>query len=191
MKSPCLFVSALAVCVLAGPRAFGDNAVLYWNDQVIDATRLARNPPPIASQHIATFHAAIFDAVNGITHTRHGWLVNDRAPAGADMDAAIASAAHTVLIALWGQATNPHNLDVVYEKDLAEIPDGPAKTDGIAWGKHVAEVILDARASSGFNKSIPGQYSSTEPGKCGGAKGRRQEIAPGRSRHHPAPWETL
>jgi PAP2 superfamily len=165
MKSPCLFVSALAVCVLAGPRAFGENAILYWNDQVIDATRLARNPPPLASQNIAAFHAAIFDAVNGITHTRHGWLVNESAPAGADMDAAIAGAAHTVLIALWGQATNPHNLEVAYDKALDGIPDGPAKADGLAWGKHVAEAILAARAKSGFNKPIPGQYSSAEPGK--------------------------
>jgi hypothetical protein len=165
MKSPCLFVSALAVCVLTGPRVFGDNAVLYWNDQVIDATRLARNPPPVASQHIAAFHAAIFDTVNGFAHTRRGWLVNDSAPAGADMDAAIAGAAHTVLIALWGQATNPHNLDVAYEKAIAGIADGTAKTDGIAWGRHVAEAILAERAKSGFNKPIPGQYSSTEPGK--------------------------
>jgi hypothetical protein len=158
-------VSVLAVCVLTGPRAFGDNAVLYWNDQALDATRLARNPPPLASHHIATFHAAIFDAVNGITHSRHGWLVYESAPVGADTDAAIASAAHTVLIALWGQATNPHNLEVAYATALAEIPDGPAKVDGVAWGKHVAEGILVARAKSGFNKPIPGQYSSSEPGK--------------------------
>jgi PAP2 superfamily len=165
MKFPCLFVSALAACVWAVSPACADNAVLYWNDQVLDATRLARNPPPLASQHIATFHAAIFDAVNGIAHHRHGWLVNEPAPAGVDLDAAIAGAAHAVLIALWGQATNPHNLEVAYEKALAEIPEGPAKVDGLAWGKHVAEAILAARAKSGFNKPIPGQYSSTEPGK--------------------------
>jgi len=165
MKSPYLFVSALAVCVLTGPRVFGDNAVLYWNDQALDATRLARNPPPMSSFFFATFHAAIFDAVNGITHFRHGWLVNEPAPAGADTDAAIASAAHTVLIALWGHATNPHNLDVAYEKALAGIPEGPGKADGLAWGKHVAEAILAARVKSGFDKPIPGQYSSTEPGK--------------------------
>ena len=165
MKSPRLLVLALIVCVLTGPFAFGGNSVLYWNEEVVNATRLARNPPPLASAHIATFHAAIFDAVNGITHMHHGWLLNDPAPADADMDAAIAGAAHTVLIALWGQATNPRNIQVAYEKALAEIPDGPAKTDGLAWGQHVAEAILAVRAKSGYDKPVPGQYSSTEPGK--------------------------
>ena len=156
----------LLLAALAGARLAADeNPVLYWNHQVIDATRLARNPPPVASAHLATFHAAIFDAVNGITRTHQGWLVNDPAPAGADVSAAIAGAAHTVLLALWGQATNPHNLEVAYERALAGIPDGPAKTTGLAWGRHVAEAILAVRAKSGFDKPIPGPYSSNEPGK--------------------------
>jgi hypothetical protein len=164
MKSPRLFVSALAVCVLAGPRALGDNAVLYWNNQALDATRLARNPPPMSSFFYATFHAAIFDAVNGITRANHGWIVNDPAPAGVDMDAAIAGAAHTVMIALWSATSNPHNLQVAYEKALAAIPDGPAKTNGVAWGEHVAKLILEKISRAGYNKPIPGKYSSTEPG---------------------------
>jgi hypothetical protein len=113
---------------------------------------------------MATFHAAIFDAVNGFTRNHHGWLVNEPAPAGADMDAAIAGAAHAVLLTLWGQATNPHNIQVAYEKALAGIPDGPAKAGGLAWGIHVAEAVLAVRAKSGFDQPIPGQYSSTEPG---------------------------
>ena len=155
----------LAACSLWASLAFGDNAVLYWNQQVLDATRLSRNPPPIASHNMATYHAAIFDAVDGINRNWKPWLVQETAPAGADMDAAIASAANTVLNALWGQATNPRNFEVAYQKALAAIPEGQPKTDGIAWGRHVAEQILAKRADSGFNKPIPGKYSSEEPGK--------------------------
>ncbi len=155
----------LAACSLWASLAFGDNAVLYWNQQVLDATRLSRNPPPIASHHIATYHAAVFDAVDGINRNWKPWLVQETGPAGADMDAAIASAAITVLNALWGQATNPHNFEVAYQKALEGIPDGQPKTDGIAWGRHVAEQILAKRADSGYNKPIPGKYSSEEPGK--------------------------
>jgi hypothetical protein len=165
MKSPCLLFSILTVSILAGSRAFADNAVLYWNDQALDATRLARNPPPMSSFYFATFHAAIFDAVNGITRTNHGWLINDPAPAAIDMDAAIAGAAHTVMIALWSATSNPHNLQVAYEKALAAIPDGQAKADGIAWGDHVGKLILEKISTSGYNKPVPGKYSSTEPGK--------------------------
>jgi hypothetical protein len=91
--------------------------------------------------------------------------VQETAPAGADRDAAIASAAITVLNALWGQASNPHNFEVAYQNALTAIPEGPAKTAGIAWGRQVAEQILAKRADSGYNKPIPGKYSSEEPGK--------------------------
>jgi hypothetical protein len=149
---------------LGAALAWGDNAVLYWNQQMLDTTRLSRNPPPIASHHMATFHAAIGDAVDGISRKWRPWLVQETAPAGADTDAAIASAAYTVLNALWGQAANPHNFDVAYQQALAAIPEGQAKADGLAWGKHVAEQILTKRADSGYNKPIPGPYSSNEPG---------------------------
>lgn len=155
------------------PALAADNAVLYWNEQVLNATRLARNPPPIASLHFATYHAAIFDAVNGITRTHRGWLVNDPAPAGASMDAAIASASFTVLNALWGQSSNPRNFQVAYDQALAGIPDGAAKADGIAWGQKVAEAILANRAKSGWNKlREDGPFSSAEQGKW-------RETAPG------------
>ena len=165
MKLPRLILSALAAGALAIPFARAENAVLYWNEQALNTTRLARNPPPMSSLFLATYHVAIFDAVNGITHTHKGWLVNDPAPAGADMDAAIAGAAHTIMVALWSATANPHNLQVVYDKALAAIPDGPAKTDGIAWGEKVAKAILAGRSTSGFDKPIPGKYSSTDQGK--------------------------
>ena len=167
MKYPRILLACLALCSLAAAslRA-ADNAVLYWNEQVLNATRLARNPPPVASLHFATYHAAIFDAVNGITRTHRGWLVNDPAPAGANVDAAIASASLTVLNALWGQSSNPRNFQVAYEKALAGIPDDASRKDGIAWGKQVAEAILAQRAKSGWNKPPEGgPFSSTEQGK--------------------------
>ena len=165
MKLPRLVVLALLATLVARIPAFAaDNSVLYWNEQALNATRLARNPPPIASAFYAAYHAAIFDAVNGITRTHQGWLVNEAAPAGADMDAAIASASFILLNAQWGQAANPRNFQVAYDRALAGIADGPGKSAGIAWGRQVAEAVLGERAKSGFNKPIPGEYASQEPG---------------------------
>jgi PAP2 superfamily len=155
----------VATCLLACSAALADNAVLYWNNQALDATRLARNPPPMSGFFFATFHAAIFDTVNGITRTHQGWLVNESAPAGVDMDAAIAGAAHTTMVALWSTSSNPHNLQAAYDRAIAAIPDGPAKTSGIAWGEHVAQLILEKISTAGYNKPVPGKYSSTEVGK--------------------------
>jgi hypothetical protein len=159
-----LLIVLSAVLMASNVGLCAGNAVLDWNEEALDATRLARNPPPLAALLFATYHVAIFDAVNGITRTHHGWLVNDPAPAGADMDAAVASAAYAVLTALWTQ-TNPRTFQIAYEKALAAIPDGQAKADGVAWGRKVAEAVLAKRADCGYNKPIPGTYSSTEPGK--------------------------
>lgn len=160
------FVTAgLAFCSLTASSLLAGNAVLEWNDEVLNATRLARNPPPIAALHLATYHAAIFDAANGIDHKANGWLVNELAPAGANLEAAIASAAHTVLIALWKDGANPYNFDGAYEKALAAIPEGKSKADGIAWGISVAKKILDERSKSGWNKPATGTFTSQEQGK--------------------------
>ena len=70
-----LLLSFLTSSLVAGP-------VLYWSDQVLNATRLSRNPPPVAALHLATFHVAIFDALNGFDQTYQPWLVNEAAPAG-------------------------------------------------------------------------------------------------------------
>ncbi|HEX2855619.1 MAG TPA: hypothetical protein VHO24_20455 [Opitutaceae bacterium] len=161
---PVLFACAAVLSFTASVRA-GENAVLYWNEQVINATRLSRNPPPIAALHIATYHVAIFDTVNSITRTHRGWLNREAAPEGADMDVAIASASFTVLNALWGQSSNPRNFQVAYDQAIAAVPDGPAKISSAAWGKKVAELVLAQRAKSGYDKPIPGEYSSQEPGK--------------------------
>lgn len=165
MKFPRWSLLILPLWAFASPLTYAGNAVLDWNERMIDAVRLGRNPPPIAALHMATFHAAIFDAVNGITRTHRAWLVDEPAPAGIDQDAAIAGAANTVLMALWSPGTNPQVLRAAFEKATAAIPDGPAKTRGLAWGQHVAELILANRAKSGYDKPIPGEYASNDPGK--------------------------
>ena len=165
MKMPRLVVLAFIAALFTRlPAVAADNAVLTWNEQALNAIRLARTPPPIASHHLAAFHAAIYDAVNGITRTHQPWQGKAAAPDGANMDAAIASASITVLNALWGQAANPQNYQAAYDLALKAIPDGQAKTDGIAFGKQIAEAVLAARAKSGWNKPIEGVFSSSEPG---------------------------
>ena len=155
---------ALLLGAVSVSRLAAGNAVIDWNEQAIDATRLGRNADPQVALYLATYHVAIYDAVNGITRTNRGWLVNDPAPAGANVDAAIASAAYTVLTNLWSW-TNPRVVQAAYDKALAAIPDGQSKADGIAWGKRVAEAVMAKRADSGYNKPIPGKYTSDEPGK--------------------------
>src|SRR5580704_19710316 len=117
-----LLLAAVAFQALPPRLGAAENSVLFWNQQAIDTTRLSRNPPPVASLYFSAFHVAIFDAVNGITRTHQGWLVNEPAPAGASMDAAAAGAALTIFHGLWGLTANPRNFQIAYDKALAAIP---------------------------------------------------------------------
>ncbi|WP_221031864.1 vanadium-dependent haloperoxidase [Actomonas aquatica] len=140
------------------------NPVLFWNEQALNATRLARNPPPVSALWFGSYHAAIADAVNGIEQRWEPWLVKESAPAGANVDAAIAAAARTMLRQIWGQQANPRLFDVAYTDALAAIPDGPGKDAGLAWGQKVAEAVLTQRSLSGF-KVAPKYLPSDAPGK--------------------------
>ena len=175
----------IAMCVLAVPSLSGGNAVLDWNETVVNATRLSRNPPPIAALHFATFHLAIFDTVNSFDRKYQGWLVNDPAPAGANREAAIAGAAHLVLTELWGRAANPYNFKTAYDRALTAVPDGPTKTDGLAWGRHVAGLILEERAKHplpapdrSYSSQEPGKWRETPPGFRPPVTPRLNEVKP-------------
>lgn len=186
MKLPRLVVLSLLSTLLARlPALAADNPVLYWNEQVVNATRLSRNPPPIAALHFASFHVAIFDTVNSFERKYQGWLVNDPAPAGTNRDAALASAAYTVLSTLWRGAANPQVIQDAYDKALAPIPDGPAKVAGIAWGKQVAEAVLYERAKTvlkpgdrDYTSTAPGRWRETPPGFRPPVTPRLGEVRP-------------
>jgi membrane-associated phospholipid phosphatase len=83
--------------------------------------------------------------------------------------AAADQAAHDVLLALY--PTFQASLDGELQQDLAQIPDGKPKSDGIAVGQTVAAEILAFRANDGSgvtpppfqSKKVPGFYQSTPP----------------------------
>lgn len=161
---PALRPAAFAFAVLTGTLCAADNAVLVWNSEVLNATRLSRNPPPVAALHLGTFHVAIHDAVAGMDSRSEAFLVREAAPEGVNLDAAIAGAAHAVLRALWSESSNPRNLDLALERALAGLPKGEARENGLAWGRKVAARVLAERATSGWDKPAQGVFSSTEPG---------------------------
>ncbi len=158
-------LTALVLLTCLGVSSLMANPVLYWNDQALHATRLSRNPPPIAALHLGTFHAAIFDTVNGFDQAYESWLVDEPAPTGADRDAAIAAAAYLVLQNIWGNEVNPRVMKTAYDEALSQIPAGPARDLGIGWGRQVAQAVLDKRAQAGLDQPYAGEITSSEIGK--------------------------
>jgi hypothetical protein len=84
---------------------------------------------------------AMFEAANGADPKYKSYLELDRAPNGTSVEAAVATAAHTVLTKIY--ADQKSALDDAITLSLASIADGPAKTDGIAYGKRAADAALE------------------------------------------------
>jgi len=98
-----------------------------------------------ATRILAMTHLAIYDSVEAITQDHEPYAVHVRAPRWTSAEAAVASAAHTVLVnQLPAQAAG---LDAAYDAALAAIPDGIQKANGIALGEFVANRIIALRAA--------------------------------------------
>jgi hypothetical protein len=148
------------------------NQVVSWNATLLTIVRTPGAQPATVhpTRSFAIMHAAIYDAVNAIDKTHKPYLVRLRGVSrSASQDAAAASAAHEVLVALY--PTFQTTLDAQLKLSLALIPDGPDKTEGITIGETVANQILTARSNDGSNASpikfvfgnAPGDYQSTPP----------------------------
>jgi membrane-associated phospholipid phosphatase len=151
-----------AAAILLGAPATHADVVLDWNEAALDAIRARNTAPPAAARNLAIVHVAIYDAVNGIRRTHESYLVRERAPFGASVEAAASAAANSALVALY--PTDRATFDGLHSNILGRIPAGASKERGVAWGTRVAGEILAARASDGSTATaaFPG---SAEPGR--------------------------
>jgi len=134
--------------------ASGD-AVTFWNETAIttSAAHFGR-AAAVSPVDLAYVHLAIYDVVVALRGGYQPYAVRvDDAPTGASLDAAIAAAAHRVLLTMF--PTDQAYLDGRYALALNVVPDGTAKTDGIAFGEQVAAGLLAARAGDGWNALVP------------------------------------
>ena len=135
-----------------GAGALRADVVTDWNSVALQAIRTDRTSPPRASRTLAILHVSIYDSVNGIRRTHAPYLVRDRAPANASIEAAVAAAAHKVLVNSFpNQRTN---FDAALTASLELIRDLPQKRQGIAWGESVVGKVLAARAGDGSTNVV-------------------------------------
>jgi hypothetical protein len=174
---PASSAAPLASAPLASP------SVRDWNLHASNAlTNLpaaaipgAGQTPPVSSLHFAMVQGAVYDAVNAIDGTHQPYLPGlPPASPDASLDAAVATAAHNVLVGLVVPGSDPSLkllppatitwLDSAYAASLAAIPDGTAKAGGIAAGAAAAAAMLAARTGDG--RYVPFSFTvGTEPGE--------------------------
>ncbi|HND54824.1 MAG TPA: Ig-like domain-containing protein, partial [Pirellulaceae bacterium] len=141
--------------------------VLAWNTILLDSIRRDATLPPVATRTMAMVHGAVLDVVNAIEGTPSQFVALT-APAGASLDAAIAAAAHRVLV--YAYPAQRASLDASLASSLAAIPDGASKTDGVALGQAAGDSLIALRLHDGWDDFVayasgaePGDWQPTAP----------------------------
>src|SRR4029453_5890631 len=118
-----------------------------WNITAGGIAVAARLPPPPTYRVMALVQSAVYEAVNAITKRYPPDRVQLDAAPGASIDAAVAEANRATLVQVVPAQQPP--IDKAYQKALAAIPEGQAKTAGLTVGEKAAVVILAWGAEDG------------------------------------------
>ena len=168
-------IASLSAALLMSPTAAfaQQGAVTQWhaNAQALVAAFTGRGNAAQAYT-LSLIQVAVYDATVAVragdarARGPHEPLIADLvAPAGASLNAAIATAAFRV-----GYERVNSNPEArasylgVYQAYIAAIPDGQARSDGIATGEATARAVLAARANDNFYNSATYANPPAEPG---------------------------
>jgi hypothetical protein len=146
--------------IAAGTPAAVD-PVSNWNVVALQAAATAGQGLIVQSRTLAIVQVAMHDALNAIHPRYEPYVFKRHAQAGASVDAAVAAAARNALVGAIAvgalpfpqfgspalQAIAVAQVDAAYVAALAAIPDGLAKSDGIAIGTAAAAAIVALRST--------------------------------------------
>ncbi len=141
--------------------------VLFWNNVALEVIAGSATPPAMASRALAMQSVAVYDAISAIDGSIPLW-VNLDAGADASIEAAVAYASYTMLLAIF-----PGRKDVL-DARLAQVMDqlgtGEALAEGRELGTTMADIVYALRESDGYdafvthdNGSAPGEWVRTGP----------------------------
>jgi hypothetical protein len=157
------------------------DAVIDWNANAGAAASAACMTPapdgnPLQESRLyAMVHLAVHDAVNAIDPHARAYAFAGPAPGGASAEAAVAAAAHDVLVSQIPRSGVPMQCadagvaraDVDFTKALADLPQGAAKEQGIAVGRAAAAAVIAKRANDGSDTALvdPNYPQGTDVGQ--------------------------
>jgi hypothetical protein len=182
MKQLCATVSALLLTSSAS--MLRADEILDWNvtiRQVIQANADHANPG-WSTRAMALTNGAMYDVLMGFDRTHQPFKHSALAPSGASQAAAVAQAAYQTL--MFSYPGEQPLLDAMIAAKLNAIPDGAAKTAGIAYGNQAAQTYINWRTGDNADVVVP-YTPGTDPGEW-----RPDPLHPGQSAWGPA-WGTL
>jgi hypothetical protein len=148
-----LLAVATVVACFAAPGVARADVIGDWNVIAQNEAILIRPTSHGQARGIAMVQGAVYDAVNAITRTHQPYLLDlhdvDGIQPFASQDAAVATAAHHVLVHIVVPA-RVAALDAAYAATLAAIPDGLIEQSGVEAGEVAAAAMLAARQNDGY-----------------------------------------
>jgi hypothetical protein len=191
---PLIAAPILTLALLIAPAKA--DVIMDWNAKAdaIGAEKQLANSANTRGQ--AMLHVAMFEAVNAIDRRYTPYKLNLTADRGTSREAAAASAAHDVLVALYPD--QKADLDATLVTSLSTIAEGEAKSKGVELGKKAAVEIIALRANDGSNtpesyrpQTSPGAYvPTTVPAESTAAR-ITPWVMKAASQFRPAPPPTL
>jgi hypothetical protein len=157
--SASVLATVIAAAIVAAP-AHAD-VIMDWTAHS-DAIVAEKQIRPTAHARTQTLlHLAMFEAVNAIERRYAPYRLNLSGDRSTSKEAAAASAAHEVLIAVYPD--QKATLDEMLSRSLAAVAEGEPKAKGIELGKKAAAEMIALRANDGFD--APEHYRPhTSPG---------------------------
>ncbi|MEM9352722.1 MAG: phosphatase PAP2 family protein [Planctomycetota bacterium] len=174
---------------MVSPSDLRADVVIDWNRVASDVFRdnTSLQNPGMASRSMAMMNLAIYDAIASTTQGADmfydygsGHSSPGLSSSGA---AAVSQAAYTVLSGIYGDQQS--TLDAELTAQLSLVPDGMAKTDGVALGTMIGQSILTRRAGDGYD-SLSQYMPTSAPGHW-----QPDPLNPGQQAWGPAWGEVL
>jgi hypothetical protein len=152
--------------------------VLTWNETATKVVAANGQGPVQVTRTLAMVQGAVHDALNAINRRYAAYYFEGPGETSASPDAAVAAAAHTVLVGVIpvfgtpAQKVAAHAMaEEAYMESLKRVSDAVARTKGVAVGRAAGSAMLALRKDDGATRDAP--YT---PG-----------TAPGKWRPHPNP----
>jgi len=178
----------------APPTVQADDPVLAWNEIVAEATVRSGIAPLFDPLHesrlYAMVHIAVHDALNGIERHSRPYAVDLGLQPDASPAAAVATAAHDVLVPVlrglppaFAAGIQPavDYVEAQYDLALDAVSDGTAEDRGVALGQAAAEAVVQMRANDGADTPFFDETPivKPEPGDFQWVAGAPFDAAPG------------
>jgi hypothetical protein len=156
-----IIVVALVLAIaLVSPAVAND--VVLWNETAAKAIAANGQSPIVSTRTMAMVQAAVHDALNAINRRYDAYYFEGPADPASSPEAAIAAAAHTVLVGIVSASGSPAQrsgalalVEEAYGASLARVTNGAARNKGVAVGRAAGSAMLTLRKDDGATRDAP------------------------------------